>query len=201
MPGFPISAARSIARINRNNILLDLSHAGQRTQAEGIAASTAPPAITHSGCRALIDHPRNTYDAEMRALAEKGGVFGIYLMPFIRAQGQPVQEDLLRHLDHAVNVCGEDHVGIGTDNPFLGYEINDETQAAPPRGYRGTGAARDRGAGRGSRGDALLSKAIMAATATTGSPPTCRRRGWSAARIDKVLGDNFVRLFGEVWRG
>ena len=144
-----------VARINRNNILLDLSHAGQRTQAEGIAASTAPPAITHSGCRALTDHPRNTYDAEMRALAEKGGVFGIYLMPFIRVRGQPVQEDLLRHLDHAVNVCGEDHVGIGTDNPFLGYEINDETRRQPPRGHGGAGPARDRGAERGSGGDAL----------------------------------------------
>jgi membrane dipeptidase len=118
-----------IARINRNKVLLDLSHAGQRTQAESIAASAAPPSITHSGCRNLVDLPRNTYDAEMRALAQKGGVFGVYLMPFLRLTGQPGREDLLRHLDHAVNVCGEDHVGIGTDDPLMGYEINDETRA------------------------------------------------------------------------
>src|SRR3712207_5883568 len=117
-----------IQRINRANVLLDLSHAGQRTQAEGIAASNAPPSITHSGCRALADLPRNTYDAEMRALAEKGGVFGVYLMPFLRTRGQPQREDLIRHLEHAVNVCGEDHVGVGTDNPFMGYTINDEAR-------------------------------------------------------------------------
>ena len=189
-----------VARINRNNILLDLSHAGQRTQAEGIAASTAPPSITHSGCRALTDHPRNTHDAEMRALAEKGGVFGLYLMPFIRARGQPVQEDLLRHLDHAVNICGEDHVGIGTDNPFLGYEVNDETrrrhrEATEERVRRGIAAPNEdpevllyvEGYNNGDRYDRIAAD--------------LRRRGWSAARVDKVMGDNFVRLFGEVWRG
>ncbi len=189
-----------VARVNRNNLLLDLSHAGQRTQAEGIAASTAPPSITHSGCRAVTDHPRNTYDAEMRALAEKGGVFGIYLMPFIVSRGQPVQEDLLRHLDHAVNVCGEDHVGIGTDNPFLGYELNDETrrrhrEATAERVRRGIAAPNEdpevmlyvEGYNGGDRYDRIAAD--------------LRRRGWSAARVDKVMGDNFVRLFGAVWRG
>ena len=188
-----------IARINRANVLLDLSHAGQRTIAEGIAASNAAPAITHSGCRALTDHPRNTPDAEMRALADKGGVFGVYLMPFIRTRGQPVQEDLLRHLEHAVNVCGEDHVGIGTDNPFLGYEINEETrrrhrEATEERVRRGIAAPNEdpevllyvEGYNSGSRYDAIARD--------------LRHRGWSSARIDKVLGDNFVRLFGEVWR-
>ena len=187
-----------IARINRNKVLLDLSHSGQRTVAEGIAASTAPPAITHSACRALTDHPRNTADAEMRALADKGGVFGVYLMPFIRTRGQPVKEDLLRHLDHAVNVCGEDHVGIGTDNPFLGYEVNDETrrrhrQSTQERIDAGIAAPNEdpevllyvEGYNSGDRYDRIAAD--------------LRRRGWSSARIDKVLGNNFVRLLGEVW--
>ena len=188
-----------IARINRAKVLLDLSHAGQRTIAEGIAASSAPPAITHSACRALADLPRNTYDAEMRALADKGGVFGVYLMPFLRLRGRPGTEDLLRHLDHAVNVCGEDHVGIGTDNPFLGYEVNDESRAAHRRFYEervqsGIAAPGEdpevmnlvEGYNSGERYDAIARD--------------LRRRGWSSARIDKVLGDNFVRLFGEVWQ-
>jgi membrane dipeptidase len=189
-----------IARINRNDVLLDLSHAGQRTQAEGIAASTASPAITHSGCRALADLPRNTFDAEMRALAAKGGVFGVYLMPFLRLSGQPQREDLLRHLDHAVNVCGEDHVGIGTDDPFLGYEVNDETRAQHRQFYedrvrRGIAAPGEsaevmnfvEGYNSGDRYDRIATD--------------LRRRGWSSARIDKVLGGNWVRLFREVWKG
>jgi membrane dipeptidase len=187
-----------IARINRARLLLDLSHAGQRTQAEAIAASSAPPTITHSGCRALVDLPRNTFDAEMRALADKGGVFGLYLMPFLRSRGQPGREDLLRHLDHAVNVCGEDHVGIGTDNPFLGYRVNDEMRAEhrrffedrQRRGIAAPGEAADvynfvEGYNAGDRYDRIGAD--------------LRRRGWSTARVEKVLGNNFVRLFGEVW--
>jgi membrane dipeptidase len=188
-----------IGKINNAKLLLDLSHAGQRTQAEGIAASSVSPAITHSGCRALADLPRNTYDAEMRALAEKGGVFGVYMMPFLRTRGQPGAEDLLRHLDHAVNVCGEDHVGIGTDNPLMGYTINDETRAEQRRFFedrqrRGIAAP-------GEAADVLnLVEGYNAVDRYDRMAADLRRRGWSSARIDKVLGNNFVRLFGEVWR-
>jgi membrane dipeptidase len=41
---------------------------------------------------------------------------GMYLMPFLRSQGQPMADDLMRHIEHAIDVCGEDHVGIGTDD-------------------------------------------------------------------------------------
>jgi len=187
-----------IARITDARVLLDLSHAGQKTVAEGIAASAAPPAITHSGCRALVDRPRNTYDAEMRALADKGGVFGVYLMPFLAAKGQPQREDLIRHLEHAVNVCGEDHVGIGTDNPLLGFELNDQSrkeqrefyEARAKLGIAAPGEAPDvfnivDGYNDAARFDRLASDLAG--------------RGWSATRVEKVLGGNFLRLFGDVW--
>ena len=188
-----------IARINQEKLLLDLSHAGQRTIAEGIAASKAPPAITHSGCRALVDFPRNTHDAEMRALADKGGVFGVYLMPFLRPKGQATAEDLLRHLDHAVNICGEDHVGIGTDNPLMGYVINDEArkrqraffEQRTKLGIAAPGEAPDvfnlvEGYNSADRYDRIAAD--------------LRRRGWSSTRIEKVLGNNWARLFREVWK-
>jgi membrane dipeptidase len=188
-----------IAKINEANVLLDLSHAGQRTIAEGIAESKAPPAITHSGCRALADLPRNTYDAEMRALAEKGGVFGVYLMPFLRTQGQPGTEDLLRHIEHAVNVCGEDHVGIGTDNPLMGYVINDEARKQQREFFE---ARRKQGiAAPGEAADVFnLVEGYNDVARYDRIAADLRRRGWSSARVDKVLGGNFVRLFGEVWK-
>ena len=187
-----------IARINRAKVLLDLSHAGQRTVAEGIAASSAPPAITHSGCRALVDLPRNTFDAEMRALADKGGVFGLYLMPFLRARGQPGREDLLRHLDHAVNVCGEDHVGIGTDGPLMGYTINDEMRAEHRRFFEDR--QRQGIAAPGEAADVFnLVEGYNNADRYDRMAADLARRGWSTARIEKVLGNNWVRLFGEVW--
>ena len=187
-----------IAKINEAKVVLDLSHSGQKTIAEGIAASTAPPAITHSGCRSLIDLPRNTFDAEMRALADKRGVFGVYLTPFLTIQGQPQRDDLFRHLEHAVNVCGEDHVGIGTDNPLLGFEINDQSrkeqrefyESRAKRGIAAPGEAADKfnmveGYNDASRYERLASDLA--------------RRGWSSTRTEKVLGGNFMRLFGEVW--
>ena len=187
-----------IARINEAKVVLDLSHAGQKTIAEGIAASAAPLAITHSGCRSLVDLPRNTFDAEMRALANKGGVFGVYLMPFLTTKGQPQSEDLIRHIEHAVNVCGEDHVGIGTDNPLLGFEINDQSRKEQREFYES----------RAKRGIAAPGEAADVFNMVEGYNDVSRyerlsnelsRRGWSSTRTEKVLGGNFMRLFGEVW--
>lgn len=189
-----------IARIERARILLDLSHAGQRTIAEGIAASAAPPAITHSGCRNLVDRPRNTYDAEMRALAEKGGVFGLYLMPFLRASGQPQREDLIRHIEHALNVCGEDHIGIGTDNPFMGYTVDDRMRAEHRRFYEER--VRLGIAAPGEAADVYnFVEGYNAADRYDRIAADLSGRGWSGARIDKLLGGNWVRLFGAVWSG
>lgn len=187
-----------IARINEAKVVLDLSHAGQKTISEGIAASTAPLAITHSGCRSLVENPRNTFDAEMRALANKGGVFGVYLMPFLTTKGQPQREDLIRHLEHAVDVCGEDHVGIGTDNPLLGFEINDQSRKEQREFYER----------RAKRGIAAPGEAADVFNMVEGYNDVLRyehlasdlsRRGWSSTRTEKVLGGNFMRLFGEVW--
>ncbi|MEP6495787.1 MAG: membrane dipeptidase [bacterium] len=187
-----------IAKINEAKVVLDLSHSGQKTIAEGIAASKVPLAITHSGCRSLVDLPRNTFDAEMRALANKGGVFGLYLMPFLSTKGQPQREDLIRHLEHAVNVCGEDHVGIGTDNPLLGFEINDQSRKEQREFYES----------RAKRGIAAPGEAADVFNMVEGYNDVFRyehlasdlsRRGWSSSRTEKVMGGNFMRLFGEVW--
>src|SRR5882757_4257411 len=76
-----------IAEVNRLRVLLDLSHAGRKVIEQGIRASKVPMAITHTGCRALVDVPRNTDDASLKALADRGGVAGIYFMPFLRTAG------------------------------------------------------------------------------------------------------------------
>jgi membrane dipeptidase len=187
-----------IDEVNRLHILLDLSHAGRRTIAQGIAASKAPMAITHTGCRALADLPRNTDDASLKALADKGGVAGIYFMPFLRASGQPHAEDVIQHLEHAVNVCGEDHVGLGTDGMISGVEINDAFREH----FRKEIEDR-RNAGVSAPGE---SADVFTLVPEYNEPRRFKkladdlvRRGWSSSRIEKLLGSNFARLFGEVW--
>lgn len=187
-----------IAEIEKAKVLLDLSHAGQRTIAEGIAAAKRPPAITHSACRSLVDLPRNTFDAEMRALADKGGVFGIYLMPFLRLSGQPQKEDLIRHIEHAAKVCGEDHIGLGTDGPLFGYEINEETKKRhreffEDRKKKGISAP-------GEAADVLnMVEGYNDVARYERLAADLKARGWTQGRIDKLLGGNFVRLFGDAW--
>ena len=187
-----------IAEMNRLHLLLDLSHAGARTIAEGIAASKSPMAISHTGCRALVDLPRNTRDSELKALADRGGVAGIYFMPFLRTAGQPHAEDLIRHLKHAVDVCGEDHVGIGTDGSISGVPLTAEYMET----FRKQVEARQK-AGVSAPGE---SADVVTVVPEYNDPlryahlaDDLSRRGWPASRIDKVLGANFARLFAEVW--
>jgi membrane dipeptidase len=188
-----------VAEINRLNMLLDLSHAGPRTISEGISASTAPMAITHTGCRALTDLPRNTYDHALKALADRGGVAGIYFMPFLRLSGQPHAEDLIRHLEYAVNICGEDHVGLGTDGGVSAIELNDVYRAAARKEHE-------------ERVKAGVSAPGESADVFTFIPEyndprrfkmladDLARRGWTSVRIEKILGQNFAGLFREVWK-
>lgn len=187
-----------VSEVNRLRIVLDLSHAGRRVISQGIQASKAPMAITHTGCRALVDLPRNTDDVSLKALADRGGVAGIYFMPFLRASGQPHAEDLIRHLEHAVNVCGEDHVGLGTDGNLSGIEINDAFRES----MRKFVEAR-RKAGISAPGE---SPDVVNLIPEYNEPRRFLKladdlamRGWSSARIEKILGANFARLFAEVW--
>jgi membrane dipeptidase len=115
-----------VEAMNQQGLLVDLSHCGHRTTTDAITSSKQPVAITHAGCAALTDLPRNKTDEELRLLAKRGGVIGIYMMPFLRSQGQPTSADLIRHVEHAVDVCGEDHVGIGTDGVVSRIELTPE---------------------------------------------------------------------------
>ena len=188
-----------IQELNRLNILLDLSHAGPRTIAEGIAASKSPMAITHTGCRALVDLPRNTHDSSLKALADRGGVAGIFFMPFLRNSGQPHAEDVIRHLEHAVNVCGEDHVGLGTDGFISETPLNEKNAEAQRKFFE----ARQK-AGIAAPGEAAdvfnLVPEYNDPLRFFNLANDLSARGWPDARIEKILGGNFARLFQEVWK-
>lgn len=188
----------TIARIEKEKLLLDLSHSGQRTVAEGIRAATRPMAISHTGCRDLHDNPRNQYDAELRACAEKGGVVGIYWMPFLVANGKPTGADLIRHMDHAVKICGEDHVSIGTDNILYKTVIDDKAREQQKAFYERRLSAGITAPGEGpdvfnivAEWDGHMRFRMLA--------DGLARAGWSQARIDKILGGNLMRLYGETW--
>jgi microsomal dipeptidase-like Zn-dependent dipeptidase/anthranilate/para-aminobenzoate synthase component II len=105
-----------VHEMNRLGILVDLSHAGEKSFYDALEMSSQPIVCSHSSCRALCDHPRNLTDNQMRALAAKGGVMQITMYNgFLVKEGEATVLDALRHLEHAIEVMGIDHVGIGTD--------------------------------------------------------------------------------------
>jgi len=189
-----------VERMNELGMLVDLSHCGQRTTAEGLAASSVPVAITHSGCSGVARHPRSKDDAELRALAAGGGVIGIYLMPFLTPGRAPLKSDVLDHIEHAIDVCGEEHVGIGSDLSTTPIDGSDEYW---------------------SRHRDFVADRIRAGVAAPNEDPDIlftvedlnshRRmeliadgmasRGHPDSRIEKVVGGNWVRLFRETWGG
>lgn len=190
-----------VAHMGELGMLVDLSHAGERTFYDALECALSPPIVSHSGCRALSDHPRNVTDDQLRALKAKGGVLGI---PFATAflhegeraaereyrateeyravkgadptesllfQGDAIQaalepfplEYVVRHILHALDVCGEEHVAIGSD--FDGIDRR-------PAGLE----------------DASGYQALMTALRESGvGAATCERIAFSNAQ--RVLGD------------
>ena len=114
--GVSAFGADVIHRMNDLGIMVDMSHAGEKSFYDALSISRAPIVCSHANCRALCDVPRNLTDDQLRALAAKGGVAHITLYHgFLRTAGEASILDVLDHLEHAISIMGIDHVGIGTD--------------------------------------------------------------------------------------
>jgi membrane dipeptidase len=190
----------TIERIEAEKLLLDLSHGGMRTMAEAAAHAKRPLVISHTAARALTDHPRNTADETIKAVADKGGVVGVYFMPFLTLDSHPKGEDLLRHVEHVANVAGEDHVGIGTDNGVLPTTLDEETKKKLKEWQ-----------------EQRIKAGIAAPGEAVGVYPMVEdynsvdryhrfvedlaKRGWSQTRLEKLMGGNFLRVYKEAWGG
>ncbi|HEY2623390.1 MAG TPA: membrane dipeptidase [Dyella sp.] len=189
-----------VARLNARHVMVDLSHSGEQTCLDAARASTAPISINHTGCRAVTDLPRNKTDAELRLVAERGGFIGIYFMPFLNASGHAHAEDVVAHIDHAVNICGEDHVGIGTDGSVTQIDDLEVYQAALAKEIAQRTAAGISAAGERAdtypfvvdlRGPQQFQKLAQLLAA----------KGYSSGRIEKILGANFLRYAQTIWGG
>jgi membrane dipeptidase len=198
--GLSRSGIEAIERMNSLGILIDLSHCGRQTAADAIRISKKPVAFTHTGSQALSDHPRNRTDVELRAVADKGGVSGIYFMPYLSEGRQPTAADIVRHVEHMVQVAGEDHVSIGTDGNFSPTVVDQKYKDAFAKNTRerreaGIGAPWETEEGYLFAADLNTPRRL----ATLAMMLADRRH--SAARIEKILGGNLLRVFGDTWKG
>jgi membrane dipeptidase len=187
-----------VERINANRCMVDLSHSGTQICLDAARASKQPISINHTGCRALTDLPRNKTDDELRLVAERGGFVGIYFMPFLNLSGHATAADVVAHIEHALKVCGEDHVGIGTDGGTTQIDDLEAYKAALSKEHdqrvkAGISAPGERADTHpfvdDLRGPDQFRKLYRLLAA----------RGHKPARIEKILGGNFVRYARDIW--
>ena len=195
--GLSKAGLKAVAKMNELGVAVDLSHSGYRTTSEAIAASKKPVLISHSGCASIYAHPRSKPDDIMKALADKGGYFGVYLMPYLVASPTvPTREHVINHVLGALKICGEDHVGIGSDGSIQAVNLTPEQQKAFDADI-----ARRKSLGIGAPGEdrypyvpSLNGPDHMEVIAYE-----LQKRGQTSAVIEKVLGANFQRIIGEIW--
>ncbi|MGH8181793.1 MAG: dipeptidase, partial [Steroidobacteraceae bacterium] len=187
-----------IERLNSRRVMVDLSHSGRQTCLDAARFSKQPISINHTGCRALVDLPRNKTDEELRLIADRGGFVGIYFMPFLDRSGHATAADVVAHIEHALKICGEEHVGIGTDggttpiDDLQAYaaDLRKEHERRVAQGVAAPGERVDthpfvddlRGPGQFRK----LARLLAA-------------RGHREARIAGILGGNFIRYAREIW--
>ncbi|MEU9999144.1 membrane dipeptidase [Streptomyces sp. NPDC050848] len=187
-----------VEALNDHHLMVDLSHSGERTCLEAARTSRTPVSINHTGCRALADLPRNKTDEELRLVASRGGFVGIYFMPFLNVSGHASAADVVEHIDHAVNVCGEDHVGIGTDGTITSIDDLDSyrthlAEHVALRRAAGVGAA-------GERSDTLpFVLDLRGVDQFRELIRLLEARGYGSSRIEKIMGSNFVDYAERVW--
>jgi membrane dipeptidase len=188
---------QAVGRMNAKGVTVDVSHSDELSSLGAIAASKKPVLITHAGASAVHAHPRNKSDRLMRALAQRGGVMGIYELSYLTtAPAQPSLDVYFAHLTHALNVCGEDHVGIGSDALLWPFDTSPESMAQWNESLEQRKAS----------GVAAPGEGPPPFVTGLNRPDRCAviadelvKRGYRARTVDKILGGNFQRVFAETW--
>jgi membrane dipeptidase len=174
-----------IAEMNRVGMIVDCAHTGYRTTMEAIEASAAPVIISHTNVRALCDHPRCVWDDQIEACAATGGVLGITGLSAFLGEGGATPERVVDHIDHVSTLVGPQHVGLALDYvydlpSFEAFVARMPELYPPDAGY-----------------------ADMAQLELEDAPRITQellRRGYAEREIRGILGENWLRVCGEVWK-
>jgi membrane dipeptidase len=167
-----------VRRFRELGVVLDLAHASEQTWHD-VLEEEISFSVTHAGCRAVSDHPRNLADWQLDTLAERGGVIGMMAIPFAVDPEAPRLSRWLDHFDHAVTVMGIDHVGLGADF------VDQVTPTAEAQ------AAKARFALDGFTGPEHFPLLVTA----------LRERGYDAERLDAIMSGNWLRVLQKTLPG
>lgn len=186
-----------VEAMNENRILLDLSHVGDRSAYDAIQATKAPMIFSHSGCLSLSPHPRNVSDRNIKAMAEKGGVFCVYNQSGWLTKDPVITMDhYIAHVEHVIRLGGEDHVAMGTDGDPV-----DMTAMRPDEVQR-----HQEGFERMRKDFPQVDWDVKHMRVPELSHPkrllhlaqALHKKGYKARSIEKIIGGNYSRVFKEV---
>ncbi len=181
-----------IGEMNRVGIMVDLSHVGAKTSEEAILESKKPVTYSHCLPAGLKEHPRNKSDEQLRFIADRGGFIGVTMFPpFLKRGIDSTVDDYVEAIDYVINLVGEDCVGIGTDHTQgYGQDFFDHITHDKGRGRRLTNF-----------GTVQNPMGIRTIGEMPNLTAAMERAHWPQEKIAKVIGRNWLRVFGEVWGG
>ncbi len=195
--GLSVFGLSILERMQQVGMAVDLSHCGDQTTLDGIAAAKKPVIFTHATCRALVPgHLRCKTDEAIQQMAKTGGVMGVAFIRFMVRGTEPVTiEHVIDHIDHVAKLAGVEHVAIGSDldvvgnpNAMGGAGFDPRTQPNFSR-YQyhedGDGAITIKGLNHPKRVFDLTEGLI--------------RRGYSDDHIRLILGGSAVRALAAIW--
>ncbi|MHB2268222.1 dipeptidase [Aliihoeflea sp. PC F10.4] len=181
----------AVRELNRLGILIDLSHVGERGADQACDISSKPVAYTHCCPTSLKSHPRNKSDATLKKIANKGGFVGVTVFPplFPKRGDVSTVDDFVDTLEYMINLVGEEHVGIGTD-----------FSQGQPWSFQ-EWVMHDQGNGRRltTFGELTFPKGLERISEFPNIYTAMQRRRWASSRIERVLGQNWLRLLRDVW--
>ncbi|CAH1196932.1 hypothetical protein PAECIP111892_02374 [Paenibacillus auburnensis] len=183
---------RFVERMNKLGIIVDTGHCGKQTTLDACKVSRTPVIASHTGAEAVYHHMRCKSDEEIIAIADTGGVIGIFAMPwFVHEDPDHTTIDhVLDHMEYVIRLVGVDHVGIGTDWPMSDLDwslVYFKEHIAPKLGFaKGDGPSTETVAG--------LEKYSYFINFTRGLVA----RGYTDEEIAKMMGGNWLRVFEQI---
>lgn len=179
-----------VEEMNRVGMMCDLSHVGEKTSREVILASEKPVCYSHCLPSGLKDHPRNKSDEELKFIADHGGFVGVTMFaPFLKNGIHSGIEDYVEAIDYIFNLVGEDQIGIGTDftqghgQPFFEWLTHDKGYARRLTNF----------------GEIINPEGIRTLGEFPNLTDALLRHGFSETQVRKIMGENWLRVLGDVW--